>query len=101
MAIQKGGAPPTKWDPEANWKYECVLTGRCDQKHSPAKCAQFRKLSPEARLAEVQRKELCVHCFRHVDRKECWSRGKIPNCHINGCNQEHHPLLHDLSLIHI
>jgi hypothetical protein len=38
----------------------------CGEKHSPAKCDVFKKLSPQQRLKEIDSRELCRLCYRHL-----------------------------------
>ncbi len=51
--------PPKAWDPEAKLTQECVMFRNCGEKHSPAKCDAFKKLSPQQRLKEINSHELC------------------------------------------
>jgi hypothetical protein len=101
MVVQEGspGAarfpPPTVWDPIAQWTYPCIMGKDCSGAHSPAFCQKFKRLTPKARLALVQNKELCQLCFRHLDSSKCWSLGKIPKCEVPECGAAHHSLLHD------
>jgi hypothetical protein len=50
--------PPKAWDPEAKWTQECVMFRNCGEKHSPVKCYEFKKLSPQKRLKEIDTREL-------------------------------------------
>jgi hypothetical protein len=86
--------PPEAWDPEAKWTQECVMFRDCGEKHSPAKCDAFKKLSPQQKLKEIDGRELWRLCYRHLQGRECWSLGKVPNCGADGCEAAHHPLLH-------
>jgi hypothetical protein len=65
--------PPKAWDPEAKWTQKCVMFRSCGEKHSPAKCDTFKKLSTEQRLKEIDSWELCRLCYRHLQGRECWS----------------------------
>jgi hypothetical protein len=85
---------PKAWDPEAKWTQECVMFRNCGEKHLPAKCDAFKKLSPQQRLKEIDSRELCRLCYRHLQGRECWSKDKVPNCGVDGCEAAHHPLLH-------
>jgi hypothetical protein len=38
--------------------------------------------------------ELCQLCYRHLRGRECWSKDKVPNCGVDGCQAAHHHLLH-------
>jgi hypothetical protein len=33
-------------------------------------------------------------CYRHLQGRECWSKDKVPNCGVDGCQAAHHHLLH-------
>jgi hypothetical protein len=48
----------------------------------------------QERVEIIKRRELCPLCFCHLEVRECWSKGKVPNCGINECNKPHHPALH-------
>ncbi len=50
--------PPEAWDPEAKWTQECVMFRDSGEKHSPAKCDAFKKLSPQQKLKEIDGREL-------------------------------------------
>jgi hypothetical protein len=92
---KKVGLPPPKtWDPEAKWTQECVMFLICGEKHPPGKCVAFKKLSPQQRLKEIASRELCRLCYHHLQGRDCWSKNKVPNCGVNGCEAAHHPLLH-------
>jgi hypothetical protein len=69
--------PPKTWDLEAKWTQECVMFRTCGEKHSPAKCDAFKKLSPQQRLKEIDSQELCRLCYRHLQGRgermlHCW-----------------------------
>ena len=66
----------------------------CGQKHAPGKCDAFKKLSPQQRLKVIEDRELCHLCYRHLQGRECWSKDKVPNCGVDGCQAAHHHLLH-------
>jgi hypothetical protein len=66
----------------------------CGEKHAPGKCDAFKKLSPQQRLKEIEERELCQLCYRHLRGRECWSKDKVPNCGVDGCRAAHHHLLH-------
>ncbi len=38
----------------------------CGEKHPPGKCDAFKKLSPQQRLKEIDTRELCRLCYRHL-----------------------------------
>jgi hypothetical protein len=82
--------PPKAWDPEAKWTQECVMFRICGEKLPPGKCDVFKKLSPQQRLKEIDTRELCRLCYRHLRGRDCWSKDKVPNC---GCEAAHHHLL--------
>ncbi len=52
----------------------------CGEKHSLARCDPFKKLSPQQRLKRIEDRELCRFCYRHMQGRECWSQGRVPNC---------------------
>jgi hypothetical protein len=66
----------------------------CGEKHSLARCEVFKKLSPQQRLKRIADRELCRLCCCHLQGRECWSLGRVPNCSVDGCKAPHHPLLH-------
>ncbi len=67
----------------------------CSEKHPPGKCDAFKKLSlQQQRLKEIDTRELCQQCYRHLRGRDCWSKDKVPNCGVDGCEAAHHPLLH-------
>ncbi len=86
--------PPKAWDPEAKWTQDCVMFRVCGEKHAAGKCDAFKKLSPQQRLKEIEERELCQLCYRHLRGRECWSKDKVPNCGVDGCQAAHHHLLH-------
>jgi hypothetical protein len=86
--------PPKAWDPEAKWTQDCVMFRVCGEKHAPGKCDAFKKLSPQQRLKEIDNRELCRLCYRHLRGRDCWSKDKVPNCGVDGCEAAHHHLLH-------
>ncbi len=53
--------PPKAWDPEAKWSQECVMFQDCGEKHSPARCEAFKKLSLQQRLKEIAGKTSPLH----------------------------------------
>jgi hypothetical protein len=86
--------PPKNWDPEAKLTQDCVMFKECGQKHAPGKCDAFKKLSPQQRQKVIEERELCQLCYRHLRGRECWSKDKVPNCGVDGCQAAHHHLLH-------
>jgi hypothetical protein len=61
------------------------MGSKCRKCHSPAKCAEFKKLTPEVRLSQILALGLCQLCYRHPDTRKCWSLGKVPGCSAPGC----------------
>ncbi len=53
-----------------------------------------KKLSPQQRLKEIDNRELCRLCYRRLQGRDCWSKDKVPNCVVDGCEAAHHHLLH-------
>ncbi len=86
--------PPKAWDPEAKWTQDCVMFRVCGEKHPPGKCDAFKKLSPQQRLKEIDNRELCRLCYRHLRGRDCCLKDKVPNCGVDGCEAAHHHLLH-------
>ncbi len=86
--------PPKNWNPEAKWTQDCVMFKECGEKHAPGKCDAFKKLSPQQRLKVIEDRELCHLCYRRLQGRECWSKDKVPNCGVDGCQAAHHHLLH-------
>ncbi len=63
----------------------------------PEMCHLFEEMTPESRLAIVQRKQLCQFCFQHSDSQPCPSHSQ-PACPIQGCMCMHHKLHHNALL---
>jgi hypothetical protein len=59
----------------------------------PEVCQMFEAMTPEGRLAVIQKKQLCQFCFRHPDTQPCPSQS-LPACPIRGCMRMHHRMLH-------
>jgi inorganic pyrophosphatase len=76
--------PPKAWDPEAKWTKECVMFQECGEKHSPERCEVFKKLPTQQRLKRIAEQELYRLCYRHLQGKECWSLGRVPNYGVAG-----------------
>ncbi len=53
----------------------------------------FKKLSPQQKLKEIDTRELCRLCYRHLRGRDCWLKDKVSNCGVDGCEAAHHPLL--------
>jgi hypothetical protein len=85
--------PPKTWDPEAKWTQDCVMFQVCGEKHPPRKCDTFKKLFPQQRLKEIDNRELCRLCYRHLRGRDCWSKDKVPNCGVDGCEAAHGTLV--------
>jgi hypothetical protein len=79
--------------PKAKWTQDCVMFRVCGEKHPPGKCYAFKKLSPQQRLKEIDNRELCQLCYRHLRGRDCWSKDKVPNCSVDSCEAAHHHLL--------
>ncbi len=62
---------PKTWDPKAKWTQECLMFRICSEKHLPAKCDAFKKLSLHLRLKEIDSRELCRLCYRHLQGRDC------------------------------
>ena len=76
-------------------QFKCFM---CSGLHRIWKCDKFKKLTYEEKRKFVQRNLLCFKCLcaGHYAR-EC---PKIEfKCRIEGCNKEHHTLLHPTSMI--
>jgi hypothetical protein len=86
--------PPKAWDPEAKWTQDCVMFQEWGEKHSPARCEVFKKMTPQQRLKKIDERELCRLCYCNLQGRDCWSQGRVPNCSVDGCEVPHHPLLH-------
>jgi hypothetical protein len=69
---------------QPSWQGPCMLGELCGGSHMPEVCQLFEAMSPEGRLAVIQRKQLCQFCFRH----------SLPACPIRGCMRMHHRMLH-------
>jgi hypothetical protein len=52
-------------------------------------------MAPKQRLGKVKERALCKLCFYHLETKDCWALGKVPNCDINNFCARNHPLLHE------
>jgi hypothetical protein len=59
----------------------------------PEVCQMFEAMTPEGRLAVIQKKQLCQFCFRHPDMQPCPSQS-LPACPVRGCMRMHHRMLH-------
>jgi hypothetical protein len=66
----------------------------CSEKHSLARCEVFQKMTPQQRLQEIDERELCRLCYCHLQVRDCWSKGRVPNCSVDGCEAPHNPLLY-------
>jgi hypothetical protein len=61
--------------PGKPWLFSCIVLGRL-QKHNPADCKTFRKMSSRQRLTKVQDRKLCKLCFRHLEARACKPKGQ-------------------------
>ncbi len=94
QAKRKEPRAPSATKPSDDWTNPCVLGSKCRKHHSPAKCAEFKKLTPEVRLSHILALGLCQLCYRYPDTRKCWSLGKVPGCNAPECGANHHNLLH-------
>jgi hypothetical protein len=53
------------------------------KKDSPARSEAFKKMTPQQRLKKIDERELCKLCYRHLQGRECWSLGRVPNCKVD------------------
>jgi hypothetical protein len=60
---------PKAWDPEAKWTQKCVMFQDCGEKHSPARCDIFKKLSAQQRLGKIDAVS-CAGCATVICRGE-------------------------------
>jgi hypothetical protein len=70
--LSSGGAEgasraPTPSPSHPHWLGPCVLGEICWGYHMPEVCQMFEAMTPEGRLAVIQKKQLCQFCFRHPD----------------------------------
>jgi len=68
----------------------------CASNHLLDKCEVFGRLSAESRLAKLQEWRLCLYCFRHRAKEECYSRSgeEYQGCGVKECRDHHHRSLH-------
>ena len=66
----------------------------CGKKHLPARCEVFKKMTLQQRLKKIDERELCRLCYHHLQGRDCWSQGRMPNCGVDGCEAPHHPLVY-------
>ncbi len=76
-----------------DWRGPCVLGELCGGSHMPEVCQVFKAVTPEGRLAVIQKKQLCQFCFRHPDTQPCPFHS-LPTCPVRGCMRMHHGMLH-------
>ncbi len=76
-----------------HWLGPCVLREICGGHHMPEVCQMFEAMTPEGRLAVIQKKQLCQFSFRHPDMQPCPSQS-LPACPVRGCVRMHHRMLH-------
>jgi hypothetical protein len=60
------------------------------------KCDHFKKISPERQVVKANELHMCLVCLRHTADSDCYVKAKpdFKGCSENGCDLEHHPLLH-------
>ena len=65
-----------------------------EQQHNLSACPNFKALSVEERLSEVQKHKSCFCCLRPGH----WlsTCGNLKPCGVNGCTRRHNTLLHSL-----
>ena len=63
-----------------------------EQQHNLSACPNFKALSVEERLSEVQKHKPCFCCLRPGH----WltTCGNLKPCGVNGCTRRHNTLLH-------
>jgi hypothetical protein len=96
--LSPGGVDGTSRAPASSpnhpcWLGLCMLGEICGGNHMPEVCQMFEAMTPEGRLAVIQKKQLCQFCFRHPDTQPCPSHS-LPACHVRGCMRMHHRMLH-------
>ncbi len=84
---------PTASSNHPRWQGPCVLGELCGGSHVPEVCQMFEAMTPEGRLAVIQKKQLCQFCFRHPDTQPCPSHS-LPACPVRGCMRMHPRMLH-------
>jgi hypothetical protein len=82
---------PTASPSQLCWQGPCVLRELCGGSHKPEVCQMFEAMTPEGRLAVIQKKQLCQ--LRHPDTQPCPSHS-LPACPVRGCMRMHHRMLH-------
>jgi hypothetical protein len=75
---------PAKSQDRPSWQGPCVLGELYGGSHMLEVCQLFEAMTPEGRLAVIQRKQLYQFCFRHPDTQSCPSHS-LPACPIRGC----------------
>nr|XP_049464882.1 uncharacterized protein LOC125907316 [Anopheles coluzzii]XP_049466971.1 uncharacterized protein LOC125908319 [Anopheles coluzzii] len=64
--------------------------------HKVRECNEFKNLSVLSRLDYVRKNSLCENCLNNHGRAVCRFRRA---CGFEGCNDHHHPLLHQTSTL--
>jgi hypothetical protein len=65
------GASRASTSSPSHWLGPCVLGEICGGYHMLEVCQMFEAMTPEGRLAVIQKKQLCQFCFRHSDTQPC------------------------------
>ena len=64
----------------------------CEDEHDLSECKTFKENNLQQRWDFVKSKRCCMACLRRGHGKYVCKVKK--KCNINGCDQEHHPMLH-------
>ncbi|XP_058828073.1 uncharacterized protein LOC131687982 [Topomyia yanbarensis] len=67
----------------------CRICDRAD--HRIRFCDEFRKMSWDGRMREVEKRKLCQLCLNEHGQTRCRFKG---HCGVGGCRERHHQLLH-------
>jgi hypothetical protein len=70
--------PPKAWDSEGKWTQDCVMFQECSEKHSPARCEVFKKMTSQQRLKKLDERELCRLCYLHLQEGTVGPRAGCP-----------------------
>ena len=80
-------------------KVDRLSTPKCDfcgtERHSLTTCEKFKKAEVLTKIDHLKKRRLCWHCLRpgHFVAKCRINKGKA--CGIDGCQRQHHPLMHN------
>ena len=69
--------------------------GVCGNLHGPWACQVFKQMDATQRWAKAKKLELCYRCLRHGHQGRSCQRTRT--CGIDGCEDNHHRLLHTSS----